>query len=46
MEGVFCCFAERCGGTTSAPNQPLQTEEDDLPILEEVRDAVKHLMHN
>jgi hypothetical protein len=25
---------------------PLQTEEDDLPNLDEVREAVKHLKHN
>jgi hypothetical protein len=28
------------------PTSPLQTEEDDMSILEEVRDAVKHLKHN
>jgi hypothetical protein len=28
------------------PTSPLQTEEEDLPTLEEVREAVKHLKHN
>lgn len=42
MEKIFCCSVERCGGTTSL----LQREEEDLPILEEVREAVKYLQHN
>ncbi len=46
LKECFAALLNDMGEQYQPPTSPLQTQEDDQPTLEEMRDAVKHLKHN